>query len=598
MKKNIPNLTLEEKTRAPYNFVQLNDIIVPSRLNKYIEMEQLKNTKINYANKNGKKILNEAGYKAFIKDGKKYSGYFDVTIENITPLYIGGESGLLREGIHKAIPGSSLRGCLKNIFRIITNSAMRCSENGNFNDGLFFWRSIAKDDLFSKEYLEEMSMQDRDNNKSIPKARAGFLIEFMGKKYVCPANFEVINNTTNIKKVSESPYIIWKNDYVDIFSGNIDKKDKCYFYRITKPIWDKRIAIANDFMKAYKLDRNRNSKNLFKLKVNSTQSIPKGLKFLEYALKKRYKIISPCFYCLEDGEVCHLGSSPYYRIPYKKTVAMHVPTELKLPKIDFTDAIFGNKEYWGSRVYVEDCYLNDEEEKNAFYKNFYLDVSSPNPTAYQFYLNVDENDNVQNWNGNTTIRGYKLYWHKKINWKGKQKEDIYRKYSKVIIRPLIDKCHFNGKVRFENLDKVELGALTYLFKLGEENCCYKLGMGKAMGLGSIKILADLYLREDEYYTKLFDDKGNFKAYKLEVNKQEYIECFNQYMYKVLNEHSKESLELYQKRMNNLKIIMGIENINDNKWCQKVSYMDMDNDIDKEILKKKIPLPSISEVIMK
>lgn len=67
MKKNIPNLTLEEKTRAPYNFVQLNDIIVPSRLNKYIEMEQLKNTKINYANKNGKKILNEAGYKAFIK---------------------------------------------------------------------------------------------------------------------------------------------------------------------------------------------------------------------------------------------------------------------------------------------------------------------------------------------------------------------------------------------------------------------------------------------------------------------------------------------------------------------------------------------------
>ena len=191
-----------------------------------------------------------------------------------------------------------------------------------------------------------------------------------------------------------------------------------------------------------------------------------------------------------------------------------------------------------------------------------------------------------------------MYWHKKINWKGKQKEDIYRKYSKVIIRPLIDKCHFNGKVRFENLDKVELGALTYLFKLGEENCCYKLGMGKAMGLGSIKILADLYLREDEYYTKLFDDKGNFKAYKLEVNKQEYIECFNQYMYKVLNEHSKESLELYQKRMNNLKIIMGIENINDNKWCQKVSYMDMNNDIDKEILKKKIPLPSISEVIMK
>ena len=108
----------------------------------------------------------------------------------------------------------------------------------------------------------------------------------------------------------------------------------------------------------------------------------------------------------------------------------------------------------------------------------------------------------------------------------------------------------------------------------------------------------LYYKEYLKDIKCNDDIKTILSELPIVNKQEYIECFNQYMYKVLNEHSKESLELYQKRMNNLKIIMGIENINDNKWCQKVSYMDMNNDIDKEILKKKIPLPSISEVIMK
>ena len=42
--------------------------------------------------------------------------------------------------------------------------------------------------------------------------------------------------------------------------------------------------------------------------------------------------------------------------------------------------------------------------------------------------------------------------------------------------------------------------------------------------------------------------------------------------------------------------MGIENINDVKWSNKVSYMDIENDDDKEILKRKIPLPTIDKVV--
>lgn len=594
MGKNISDL--KEQARAPYNFIQLNDVIVPSKINEYVEKEQLKNNKLNYWNKNDKKILNEAGYKAFIKDSAKYSGYFDVDIENITPLYFGGENGALIDGIHNAIPGSSLRGCLKNIFRIITNSAMRCNENGNFSDRLFFWRSISEDDLFTEEYLNEMSLQ----GKNRPRAQAGFLIEFMGKKYVCPAKFKVIKNTTNIKKVEKSPRIIWRNDCVDVFSGNIDEKDKLYFYRITEPVWDKRIAISDRFMNFYKLDQNRNSKNLFKFEGNSFSNVPRGIKLLEYALKKRYKVINPCFYCIENGKVCHLGSSPYYRIPYKKTVDMHVPSELKIPVIDFTDAVFGNKEYWGSRIYVDDCYLKDEGKKEIFYKGFNLSVKSPNPAAYQFYLNTDDDGtSVQNWNGDTNIRGYKMYWHKKMDWKGIQKDDVNKRYNGVLIKkPFRERCHFKGRVRFENLDEVELGALVYLFKLGEENCCYKLGMGKSVGLGSVKILADLYLRDDKYYTRLFDGCEKFKEYSLIEDTQKYIEDFNQYMYKYLMSHSKKSLDLYQKRMNDLRTIMGIENIDNSKWCKKISYMDINNDIDKEILRKKIPLPTIAEIAQK
>ncbi|HJF84041.1 MAG TPA: hypothetical protein K8V65_00025, partial [Megamonas hypermegale] len=125
---------------------------------------------------------------------------------------------------------------------------------------------------------------------------------------------------------------------------------------------------------------------------------------------------------------------------------------------------------------------------------------------------------------------------------------------------------------------------------------YKLGMGKPMGLGSVKIIANLYLRDEKYYKKLFDKDDKFKGYNLEKDKQRYVEAFSQYMYNNLLEHSEKSLELYQKRMRDLKLIMGIENINDVKWSNKVSYMDIENDDDKEILKKKIPLPTIDKVV--
>lgn len=593
---------MKKQARAPYNFIQLNDVVIPSEINMYIESAYLNNRKkINCYNKNGRKVLNEIGYKTFIKDGIKYSGYFDIDIENITPLYIGGKNGLIIDGIHKAIPGSSLRGCLKNVFKIITNSAMRYGENGDFNDGLLFWRSLSKNDLFSKYYLKEMALQDENEEKMIPRAKAGFLIEFRGNKYICPANFKVMKNTTNIKQVKKNPYILWENDFVDVFSGNLDKKDKLYFYRITNPVWDKRLMISNDFMKLYKLDRNRENKSLLKISEDEFKTVPKKIKLLDTALKKGYKNIIPCFYCTENEKVCHLGSSPYYRIPYKKTISMHVPNELKSFKIDFTDAIFGNKEYWGSRIYVEDCYLVGEQNNVFYNKTAHLRFSSPNLVAYQFYLNTDKDGNVQDWNGDTNIRGYKMYWHKKMEWREKQqqkKDNINKRYKDKYIQPLKEKCHFKGRVRFENLSEVELGALVCLFKLGEENCCYKLGMGKPMGLGSIRIIGDLYLRNKEYYTRLFDGYEKFKDYILIKDKQKYVELFNQYMYKNLMEYSKEALDLYQKRIIDLKIIMGIENINSNKWSEKVSYMDINNDDDKEILKKKIPLPTIKDVIQK
>jgi len=143
-------------------------------------------------------------------------------------------------------------------------------------------------------------------------------------------------------------------------------------------------------------------------------------------------------------------------------------------------------------------------------------------------------------NNNNLIRGYKLYWHhteehldfkgsiklhaiklentekgflmnhniqiinneaesyfeitndllSKINEKEDLKKivDIIAKYDTqhTVITPIRAGHEFKARIRFENLTDVELGALLFVLYL-PENCAHKLGMGKPLGLGSVKI---------------------------------------------------------------------------------------------------------------
>ena len=126
---NFKNYNIDAVPTAPYNFVRLNDKVIQPPLAEFI------------LNKKDKK----QGYKDFMATGEKYSGYFDVEIKNITPLYIGGVEGAFSDGKNYCIPGSSLRGCLKNIFKIITNGNMKIGTSGDVDviDRVLYYRSFA-----------------------------------------------------------------------------------------------------------------------------------------------------------------------------------------------------------------------------------------------------------------------------------------------------------------------------------------------------------------------------------------------------------------------------------------------------------------------
>ena len=104
---------------APYNFVKLNDVVVSAPFSEKLNAGE-----------------EQQAYKEFLTGGEaKYSGYFEIQVENITPFFINnGKDKFFTDGANYLIPGSSLRGAIKNYFKILTNGTMRTGDDGDVTD--------------------------------------------------------------------------------------------------------------------------------------------------------------------------------------------------------------------------------------------------------------------------------------------------------------------------------------------------------------------------------------------------------------------------------------------------------------------------------
>ena len=116
---------------APYNFVSFAGSVLKSPLNDYIKGIE-ENNKIQEA------------YNKYLVENETFSGHFDVELENMTPFYIEGKNGFFSDGKNLCVPGSSLRGCIKNTFKIITASSFRDNkDNADVYSRYLFFRSFA-----------------------------------------------------------------------------------------------------------------------------------------------------------------------------------------------------------------------------------------------------------------------------------------------------------------------------------------------------------------------------------------------------------------------------------------------------------------------
>jgi len=563
----------QASAHAPYNFIQLSDSVIDGRSTF----------------KNGE--LPSLG----LYDLNLHHGYFDVTLTTETPLYIRGmrKSDQDREQ-HKndpeffhvenendpVIPGSSLRGMLRSLFEIVTFSKM-----DRVSAQRLFFRTV-DDTAIGKHYGSRM----------VGKVEAGFLTRMGDTRQIIPCERLRVKHTLLVgneagyglfdgsgpnqrPKWSGGTWTqyqqVWVktgaySDLVDdiqprdpklpgyfpgvlVLTGNVPGKKKEFVFRLPStastpiPVSDETIKrfhdedqISNWQQKAFPNDKPTSNARKKQGSLQETPSTPG----------------EPVFYLVENGELTFFGRAQMFRLPYRTSPHDLIPNaHTDTDVIDMTEAVFGfvrqkkamdgTAQARAGRVFVTDARLIDGQtgvldEKGAITPPI---LSSPKPTTFQHYLDQTgstSRDNRKHYDTpRAKLRGQKLYWRQRVQDLeklpgAKRNAPTDNATQLTRLRAVNPQKRFHFRVEFENLNRIELGALAWVLTLsgmGDE-ARHMLGMGKPFGMGVVHLETHLILRKPvTRYSALFDGDGwatgDSEAYDAAL--PDVIEPFTQYV---------------------------------------------------------------------
>ncbi len=223
----------------------------------------------------------------------------------------------------------------------------------------------------------------------------------------------------------------------------------------------------------------------------------------------------PVFYLKDKlGHIESMGLAMMYRLPYKNSIAdtvrhtsmEHFYRQGEKIKYDMADVLFGNildsDRALKGRVHFS--HLRETEESKQ--KRGKVDIQrtvlgSPKPTFYPNY--IKQKANSQNkvsqyltyMDDSAEVSGWKRYpvESREVTYQPIPRTSNGNENLEVasMFKPLPSGSIFTGKIRVHNLIPVELGALLWALKWGNnDHCRHQVGMGKALGQGAISIEID------------------------------------------------------------------------------------------------------------
>ena len=451
-------------------------------------------------------------------------------------LHIGDE-----KNIKPIIPGSSIRGPLRNMYETLTDSCYATARPDQYITAR------------PKKAFEPGLLKKTGNRWELYSAiRYKFQIDeyfaeigkHLDPKISSMTYLSAVNNYGNSVKFDEYPINTIVNNRVitQYFAKNIGSSTagKNGYYYVGEYISNKKYESI--FVKKKKIDNISldNIKKAFEAlkdtlkiyrdeKVNQkfVKSIGKwnadqhgGYAKVDLEAFEKNGGVLPIWYKEVNGKY-YFSLASIGRFKYYKPIDSILKEKNKMPCADLKKlckacslfGMVGNEEGLGSRIRITDAVF-EGNISDSIKKYNLTELRTPHPSYLPFYAKTDNYLSGYD-DPKCNIRGRKFYWHFKPDYnklKNLHEDKVDTKMCGI------DNGSFTFKVYFENISDEQLAELATLLCLGENDKdgkrCYKLGHGKPLGFGSAKIVVeniqirDFKSKEHKYIIKSCSDLGN------------------------------------------------------------------------------------------
>ena len=491
---------MSDMITAPYNFVPLN---------KHVYLPDW---------------ADQISHDIPFEDGE--DGYIEVTWENVSPLCIrdastgdDGYSMHVKQSDGSRLyflPGSSLRGMLRNTLNILAFGKME-----QYDNRFFGYRIFDTNKSLGKKYQKEMA-----------KVKFGWLHkdESEDDKYVL---YPCIDGFDKIRIEDVSKWYPGYDEKKTSWERNnfIQRQSGCYFPKYEKYEDDKTYCIfATGQMlgKEHELLISQPDKDhpisLGKKTIDSFFAVYEPSPYFdEYQkLLKEGTDIPVSYISVSDGQgkngIAAMGMGRMFRYPYKYDVSSLIEKEqpeCQSGKRDLCETIFGwigNENSAKGRVQICNALMANTIQENELEEIVGV-LGTPKASFYPLYLKQSAPGYQTYESDDACIAGRKRY---RIHDGGSVTELPKGNGNgnvTSILKFLPRNCKFKMRINVHNLRRVEIGALLSAITFHKTQGVYhNIGSAKGFGYGKLKCanlkLHGLNSDKEEHYLKAFEMEMN------------------------------------------------------------------------------------------
>ena len=497
--------------QAPYRFVPLSSLVVLPEWAEQVSLD-----------------------KPF-KDG--ICGELDITITTHGKVCVGGEQTASTEHqagkVHfyktpngiPAIPGSSLKGMLRNVLEIATFSRFKQVEDQKLGV-----RDISESDNFYANAIVGNKVESGwlkfENNQwviypcSFARVHQKDIVSYFNLSYQDWTQLRTVKQRYSNKKLGICPIVHYKDsgklkhskmlailDHDQVLSGHLvmtgqpsEYKKNTKTGKITG-FYDPANLNSNNGAKKYEFifhTPKQQSIDIPHQVMSGFRQIHDDTKEWKFWLAQLAGLENgiPVFYHTENSQISSLGLAMMYKLAYKNSIYdainhtcdEHVRSQ---NKVDFADLIFGflgenNQQGLRGRVNIGLAEIVTEPTLSFTQATV---LSGPKPTYYPHYI---KQDNTRSFNqlmsSRVKLSGWKRYPLKPVYFNRLSELVERNRKVQVQLETVDENNQFHTKVRLHNLRPVELGALLWSLDFGNNHALrHNIGMGKPYGLGQISL---------------------------------------------------------------------------------------------------------------